>query len=103
MRALREEDPVEIGDLADRVFILKPSATRTLRNLEVRGIVSRTRSTADQRRTLIALTAEGHRLFDSLAPQSEREYARIAAQIGAGAMDELYELLGSVTEALNRG
>src|SRR5579884_4234751 len=49
MRALIEAQELEIGELADRVFILKPSATRTVKNLEARGIVGRNRPTSDQR------------------------------------------------------
>jgi len=103
MRALREADELEIGELATRVFILKPSATRTVKNLEARGIVSRSRPSSDQRRSLIALSAKGGVLFDDLAPQSEQEYARITQCIGRRDMDELYLLLGRVTDALNRG
>src|SRR3954453_7311047 len=44
MRALMEADLIEIGELAERVFILKPSATRTVKNLQARKIVSRSRS-----------------------------------------------------------
>jgi homoprotocatechuate degradation regulator HpaR len=102
VRALVEADQLEIGDLATRVFILKPSATRTVKNLEARGIVCRSRPSSDQRRSLIALTPEGRALFDELAPHSEREYARITGLIGANEMDELYDLLGRITAALNR-
>jgi len=101
MRALVEVDRIEIGELAECVFILKPSATRTIKNLESRGIVSRTRSIADQRRAFIALTARGRKLFDELAPHSEVEYARITKLIGAAEMQELYELLRRVTDRLN--
>jgi len=101
MRALMEVDKVEIGELAECVFILKPSATRTIKNLEARGIVSRTRSSADQRRAFIALTARGRKLFDELAPHSEEEYARITKLIGSEDMQELYELLRRVTDKLN--
>ena len=103
MRALMEAESLEIGELAQRVFILKPSATRTVKNLETRGIVGRSRPISDQRRALIALTAKGRALFDELAPQSEREYARITQRIGRRDMDELYLLLGRVTDVLNRG
>jgi len=103
MRALMEAGELEIGELAERVFILKPSATRTMKNLEARGIVGRSRPLSDQRRSLISLTAKGRGLFDDLAPHSEREYARIAQRIGGRDMDELYLLLGRVTDALNRG
>jgi homoprotocatechuate degradation regulator HpaR len=101
MRALMEVERVEIGELAERVFILKPSATRTVKNLQARGIVSRTRCSNDQRRAFIALTPSGRALFDELAPLNEREYARITELIGADDMQQLYELLRHVTEALN--
>lgn len=101
MRALVEVDRIEIGELAECVFILKPSATRTIKNLEARGIVSRTRSNADQRRAFIALTARGRNLFYDLAPHSEVEYARITKLVGASDMQELYELLRRVTDKLN--
>ena len=103
MRALMEADQLEIGELAERVFILKPSASRTVKNLEARGIVSRSRPSSDQRRALIALTLRGRALFDELAPHSELEYARIRRVVGGNDMDELYRLLGRITDALNRG
>jgi homoprotocatechuate degradation regulator HpaR len=102
MRALVEADELEIGELAERVFILKPSATRTIKNLQAREIVSRSRVSSDQRRALIALTPRGRALFDHLAPYSEQEYARITRLIGANDMNQLYQLLGRVTGALNR-
>ena len=103
MRALMEAGELEIGELAQQVFILKPSATRTVKNLDARGIVARSRPASDQRRSLISLTAKGRTLFGQLAPHSEQEYARITQRIGRRDMDELYLLLGHVTEALNGG
>jgi homoprotocatechuate degradation regulator HpaR len=102
MRALMEVDRIEIGELAERVFILKPSATRTVKNLQARDIVSRSRSDTDQRRAFIALTAKGRQLFDDIAPNNELEYARITRLMGAQETQQLYELLRSVTERLNR-
>ena len=101
MRALIEVDQIEIGELADSVFIMKPSATRTIKNLQARKVVTRTRSTADQRRAFIALTPHGRELFDSLAPVNEAEYARITKLIGELDMQEIYELLRRITEKLN--
>ena len=101
MRALMEADSLEIGELAGRVFILKPSATRTIKNLQARKIVSRSRLDSDQRRALIALTPKGRALFDELAPRSELEYARLTRLVGAGDMAELYDLLARVTDAVN--
>lgn len=101
MRALMEVERIEIGELAECVFILKPSATRTIKNLQAREIVSRTRSSEDQRRAYIALTAKGRQLFDELAPNSELEYSRLTQLIGNRNMQQLYELLRQLTEILN--
>jgi homoprotocatechuate degradation regulator HpaR len=101
IRALVEIDQIEIGELAERVFILKPSATRTIKNLQARGIVARNRCDKDQRRAFISLTRRGRALFETFAPESEREYARITELLGVDNMELLYELLGRVTAVLN--
>lgn len=100
IRALVEVDRLEIGELADRVFILKPSATRTVRNLQSRGIVARHRSPSDQRRAYISLTDEGRLLFETVAPNSEAEYARLTALVGERDIRQLYELLSRLSQAL---
>jgi homoprotocatechuate degradation regulator HpaR len=100
IRALVEVDRLEIGELADRVFILKPSATRTVRNLQSRGIVARNRSPSDQRRAYISLTEEGRHLFETVAPNSEAEYARLTELVGERDIHQLYELLSRLSQAL---
>ena len=101
IRALKEVDQIDIGELAERVFILKPSATRTVKNLQRRNLVNRDKSARDQRRAYISLTAEARALFDRLAPKNEAEYSRITGVIGEPDMQELYELLRRVTDRLN--
>ena len=101
IRVLVEVDQIEIGELAERVFILKPSATRTIRNLEKRNIVARTRSSKDQRRAFISLTPAGRQTFESFVPHSVKEYARITKLLGEQNMEQLYDLLGRVTHVLN--
>ena len=101
IRALMEVDQIDIGELAERVFILKPSATRTVKNLQRRKLVNRHKSTRDQRRAYISLTPEARDLFDRLAPKNEAEYSRITGVIGGSDMQELYELLRRVTDRLN--
>jgi homoprotocatechuate degradation regulator HpaR len=101
IRALIEVDHIEIGELAERVFILKPSATRTIKNLQARELVTRSRSDSDQRRAFIALTPKARQLFHSLAPKNEAEYGRITKIIGESEIQELYELLSQVTTRLN--
>jgi DNA-binding MarR family transcriptional regulator len=47
------------GDLAQREFVSAPTMTRTLRELEDRGLVSRSDDPADGRSILVQVTAEG--------------------------------------------
>ncbi len=101
IRALMEVDQIEIGELAERVFILKPSATRTIKNLQARELVTRSRSDSDQRRAFIALTPKARQLFQTLAPKNEAEYGRITSIIGESEMQTLYDLLSQVTSRLN--
>lgn len=101
IRVLVEIDRIEIGELAERVFILKPSATRTIKNLQSRKLVTRSRSKSDQRRAYIALTPAGRELFRMVAPKSEAEYAKITSLVGEENMQQLYELLQQLTDALN--
>ena len=101
IRALKEVDQIEIGELAERVFILKPSATRTIKNLQARQIVNRSRSEHDQRRAYISLTPSGRQLFLTVAPKSEAEYARITELLGEKKMQQLYDLLRDLNERLD--
>ena len=103
IRALMEVDQIEIGELAERVFILKPSATRTIKNLQARGLVTRARSKVDHRRVFISLTTGATELFHTLAPKNEAEYSRITGMIGEQEMQRLYDMLSQVTNRLNGG
>src|ERR1044072_2083687 len=81
IRALMEVDQIDIGELAERVFILKPSATRPVKNMQSRKLVNRHKSSREQRRAYISLTPEARDLFDRLAPKNEAEYSRITSVI----------------------
>ncbi|MGN6326088.1 MarR family winged helix-turn-helix transcriptional regulator [Pseudolysinimonas sp.] len=69
------------GDLAQREFVSAPTMTRTLRDLEDRGLVSRTDDPVDGRSILISITPEGE--HEVLRRRSAR------ADILAGLIDRL--------------
>lgn len=94
IRVLADYPSIDAGELARRSFLLSPSLTRILRHLETEGLVDRGGDASDQRRAVFELTAKGRRLFDDVAPDSERLYADMEAEFGAGRMRRLYELLG---------
>jgi DNA-binding MarR family transcriptional regulator len=69
------------GDLAQREFVSAPTMTRTLRELEDRGLVRRADDPGDGRSILISITAEGE--HEVLRRRSAR------ADILAGLIDRL--------------
>ena len=103
LRALADEEEMEVTELARRSFILSPSLSRILQNLETRGLVRRRAVREDQRRALISITAKGTRLFKRVAPHAEAHYADITATLGNRKLESLYQLLGDLEASLNSG
>jgi len=103
MRAVLAEDDIEATTLAERCYILMPSLTRILQNLESRTLIERRPAPHDQRRTLITITPSGRQLIDTIAPQSEQAYHQIEATFGLDKLEELYGLLNEMTDSLGSG
>ncbi|MGI9614255.1 MAG: homoprotocatechuate degradation operon regulator HpaR [Acidimicrobiales bacterium] len=80
---------MDVGALADRTFLLGPSLSRILTNLEGRGLIDRTAAPDDQRRSLIALDPQGAALVSRIAPSSEATYNRIESQFGSARLSAL--------------
>ncbi len=96
LRALvAAEEPIDAGELADRTFLLAPSLSRILANLEERGLIKRSVDPEDQRRALLSLSGPGAKQVDAIGPESERRYAQIEAEFGP---DRLRSLLGELHE-----
>jgi homoprotocatechuate degradation regulator HpaR len=100
IRALVETAEVEVTELAKRSYILSPSLSRILQNLEARGLINRNAVQSDQRRALISISTKGRQLFDTIAPHSEAHYAKIAAAFGENKLTQLYTLLGELNASL---
>ena len=94
LRALDHVDhQVTVGELADRTFLLGPSLSRMLVTLEERGLIERAVDAGDARRSTITITATGRSLVAAIAPRSEMVYDEISERLGAGDLDQLYDLL----------
>lgn len=90
LRALTaNEGAVDAGELAQHTFLLGPSLSRILADLDRRGLITRTVDSADQRRSLIQLSAHGTELVRQVAPESEHRYAAIEDAFGGDRLDRL--------------
>jgi homoprotocatechuate degradation regulator HpaR len=96
LRALTASDePMEVTALADATFLLAPSLSRILANLESRRLVRRATHPSDQRRSMISLSDDGRAVVSTIAPESEATYEAIEQRFGA---ERLAHLLGELAE-----
>jgi homoprotocatechuate degradation regulator HpaR len=98
LRSLADHGTLEISALAGHCFILLPSLSRILQNLEARGLVSRQPVPHDQRRFEITLSPKGRTLFQATATQVEAAYAEITRRFGSERMEELKTLLNTLIQ-----
>jgi len=100
LRALASIEAAEVTELARTAFLLGPSLSRILRDLEARSLIERKTAKADQRRSMVSISKEGVKLMASVAPNSEAIYAEITRRFGARKLAELQEMLGELEESL---
>ena len=62
MLVLWEKDGLPVGEISNRLLTDPGSLTPLLKRLEAEGLLSRTRSSEDERVVIIELTAKGHAL-----------------------------------------
>lgn len=100
IRALKDEEGLDISELAERCYLLMPSLSRIIQNLEKRCLVSRAQSESDNRRSVISLTGQGEAVFNRVAPESLERYNHITERFGYGKLELLYELLEELIDKL---
>lgn len=98
LRVLGEHGTVETGRVAREAFILGPSLTGVLSRMERDGLVQRARDPADQRRTVVAATAQGLKLVATLSHAIEAHYEWMENTLGKQKLAQLYVLLDAVIE-----
>lgn len=100
LRALAHRGPLEVTELAQATFLLAPSLSRILPDLEKRELVSRRQVDTDLRRSVVSLEPKGLKLIAAHAPFSEAMYAQIAERFGAARIEQLVSLLQELEAAL---
>jgi len=100
LRALTAVDTIEVTELARVAFLLGPSLSRILRDLEARDLIERRTAEADLRRGVVSISAKGLKLIEAVAPNSEAIYAEITQRYGARKLGELQDMLGELEHSL---
>ena len=102
LRALAAIEAIEVTELARTAFLLGPSLSRILRDLDARGLIERKTAKTDLRRGVVSISEKGLRLMEVVAPSSEAIYAAITRRYGAKKLAELQDMLGALEASLSR-
>src|SRR5580693_8509606 len=100
LRALAAVDAIEVTELARVAFLLGPSLSRILRDLEARQLIERRTAKADLRRGVVSISQKGLKLIELVAPTSESIYAAITRRYGAQKLAELQNMLAALEHSL---
>lgn len=100
LRALMTRPGMEVSEIAEATFLLGPSLSRILRDLEARQLIERKTAEIDQRRAMVSISAKGLKLIEAVAPTSEATYAEITRRFGARRLSELQEMLAALEQGL---
>ena len=90
LRTLSDTGAIEPNQIAKHCQLLGPSLTRILAGMEESGLIVRARSSEDQRRQQISLTAKSRKLIDRMRPKIDQKYQELEAMIGKPLLDRLY-------------
>ena len=101
LRALAAIDDIEVTELARVAFLLGPSLSRILRDLEARHLIERKVAKADLRRGVVSISENGLRLMEAVAPSSEAIYAAITKRYGTRKLAELQKMLHALEGSLS--
>ena len=101
LRALGSVDAIEVTELARVAFLLGPSLSRILRDLEARHLIERRTAKADLRRGVVSISAKGLNLIEAVAPSSEAIYTAITKRYGARKLRELQNMLHELEGSLS--
>lgn len=100
--AIDRDGPLTVGELAQSLGIAQPGVTRSLAQLEARGLVRPLRSDTDQRVKRVALTEQGQTLVDHAKREIWPLVTRAVADICDGLDGPILEQLALIEDALAR-
>ncbi|KQM80593.1 MarR family winged helix-turn-helix transcriptional regulator [Agromyces sp. Leaf222] len=97
MLALWEQEPLALSEIAALVRLEPATLSPLVKRLEAAGLVTRERSTRDERQLALRLTPEGRRLRD----QAERVPEQVVASLGVE-VDDLLRLHAELSTLIQR-
>jgi MarR family transcriptional regulator for hemolysin len=97
-----EDSPLRLADLAARLGVTPPTASRAVDVLVELGLVTRVPDPSDRRALRLEPTPEGRRQFDARRARAAAAFAPAARSLDDGEREQLANLLGRLREALEQ-
>lgn len=91
--------PQRIVDLAEALAVSQPNATRICGRLSRKGLIRRSRSSADRRAVRVSATPEGRQVVEQVSAARRHELSRIVGNMTSGHRDQLVEALSTFSAA----
>lgn len=105
MKANPEKKGIYVSELAKRMRVMLPSASRTLKTLEERGLIYREADPESRRNTCISLTKKGEEVRAKCMEAIGTLMERVIDRMGKEDMEKLIELAkrfsGLIEEEIN--
>jgi homoprotocatechuate degradation regulator HpaR len=100
IRVLYLDGETDATTLARRSYLLAPSLSRILKDLEAAGHIRRRPGQDDSRQSLLSLSPEGSATVTRAAPFLDGIHREIARRFGRDRVDELLAMLAELERAL---
>lgn len=91
--AVIEEGKENPSDIAEFIGINRTAASRTFRQMEDRGLISRKSSLQDRRNTRLLATDKGHELLTQAIPHAKALSTRIRSKLSQDEQKSLEDIL----------
>ncbi len=103
MLALWEKDNIPVKELGERLYLDSGTLTPLLKKLELRGYITRVRSSNDERTVNILLTQDGKNLQDSAAnvPLGMMKSVGCGIENGRELLENLHKLMTELSTENN--
>jgi DNA-binding MarR family transcriptional regulator len=95
-----EAEPIRLSDLADRLGVSPPTASRAVDGLVEHGLLERRPDPDDRRAVRITLTVEGRAIVEERKARVLGAFLPAVATMSAGDQERLIELLAELDDAL---
>lgn len=100
LATLHDGEPMTVSQLAHEVLAKQPTVTKLVQRMGEQGWLALQDDPADQRRTLVSVTAAGRRLVKPLVEKARDHEARLLRSLGASEKVALLKLLAKLTHGV---